>query len=100
MRKMTFGIKGIFSIVLLMLVLASPVLASTDSSERICGADRYKTAEAIANTVNSKEVDCVVLAPGNSYANALPAGVLAYKSNAPLLLINSTASNTIEAFNS
>ncbi|TCX48922.1 cell wall-binding repeat-containing protein [Dehalobacter sp. 14DCB1] len=98
MRKMTFGIKGILSIVLLMVVFTIPVLASTNSPERIYGADRYKTAEAIANTVNSNQIDCVVLAPGNSYANALPASVLAYKNNAPLLLINSTASNTVEAF--
>lgn len=99
MKKISFGLKGLFSTILILLVFIIPVSASTDDTQRIYGADRYKTAEAIAEHVNSGQVNSVVLAPGNSYANALPASVLAYKNNAPLLLLDSSASKTVEAFN-
>lgn len=89
-------------ITILMLVacftlLSIPALAVT-LDNRLFGADRYKTAEAIAEAYNAGTVDSVVLVPGNSYANALPASVLAYQKHAPILLLGETADQTTEAF--
>lgn len=88
----------LFLIVFAMPLYASDYqIASLDETNRLYGDDRYKTAQAIAEQINNETVDCVVLAPSN-YANALPASVLAHKNNAPLLLLNSTAKSTKEAF--
>ena len=73
-------------------------ISSLDHTSRLYGDDRYKTAQAIAEQMNTTTIDCVVLAPGSSFANALPASVLAHKNNAPLLLLDRTAASTKEAF--
>lgn len=78
---------------------ASPLFADTSSvTKRLSGDDRYKTAKAIAEEYNSGTVNAVVLVSATSYANALPASVLAYQKDAPVLLVNSTAQETTEAF--
>ncbi len=104
MRKFQIGLKGPLLLTFFLVVFAIPLYASNyhvssvDETVRLYGDDRYKTAQAIAEQINNGTVDCVVLAPGNNFANALPAGVLAHKNNAPLLLIDITAGSTKEAF--
>lgn len=104
MKKSKIGLKKSLLLTLLLVVVALPLYASDyqissiDETVRLHGDDRYKTAQAIAEQINKGTVDCVVLAPGYNFANALPAGVLAHKNNAPLLLVDSTAKNTKEAF--
>lgn len=84
--------------VLCFIIITEPVFAVVSQTTRLFGLDRYKTAKAISEQYNSGFVNSVVLAPGSNFANALPASVLAYKNEAPLLLIDSTASKTKEAF--
>lgn len=98
MKKIKFALKSFILIVCFLTIFSITAFADSSEQQRIYGADRYKTALSIAEQVNSNQVNCVVLAPGNSYANALPASVLAYKNNAPLLLVNYTANGTFEAF--
>lgn len=88
----------VFCFALCFFILTGPVLASVTQSARLFGTDRYKTAEEISKQYNSGFVNNVVLVPGTNFANALPASVFAHKNNAPLLLIDSTAGKTKEAF--
>lgn len=104
MTRLRIGLKGFLLLTLSLLFIAIPIsasdyrLLSTDEEYRLYGDNRYQTAQTIAEEAYSTTVDCVVLTPGTSFANALPASVLAHKHNAPLLLINSTAERTKEAF--
>ena len=60
---------------------------------RVAGTDRYGTAAAIANAMDSVgEVDGLVsalIATGENYPDALAGGPVAYDANLPILLINS-----------
>lgn len=53
--------------------------------ERVAGSDRYKTSAEIAKKFG-EDTTTFVLATGNDYPDALSAGPLAYKLNAPILL--------------
>jgi putative cell wall-binding protein len=64
----------------------------------IQGETRYETAVAIANKVQSNHASAIVLATGNSFADALSASVLAHQKNAPILLVDSTVSGSSDAF--
>lgn len=109
-RRNKLMIKKIISIFLILcisMMIGNPVFADNNTNStstetvnitRLSGQTRYGTAKAIAEEYNSGTVDSVVLVPGNSFANALPASVLAYQKNAPILLIDETASKTTEAF--
>ncbi|MHB1653631.1 MAG: cell wall-binding repeat-containing protein [Desulfitobacteriaceae bacterium] len=89
----------LFTVVFCFSLLALPTLADTSSvTKRLSGSDRFKTAKAIAEEYSPGIVNAVVLVPGNSFADALPASVLAYQKDAPILLVDDTASNTTEAF--
>ncbi|NLI92092.1 MAG: hypothetical protein GX434_07720 [Peptococcaceae bacterium] len=85
-------------LVICFLLFTGSVFAAVNETTRLFGSDRFKTAKVIAEHYNNGLVDNVVLAPGTNFANALAASVLAYKKEAPLLLLGSTAENTKEAF--
>ncbi|HHY25762.1 MAG TPA: cell wall-binding repeat-containing protein [Desulfitobacterium dehalogenans] len=75
-----------------MFTLSLPVLASESSATvfRLAGADRYATAVSIAKT-GWEQSDYVVLAYGGNFPDALSAGVLAKKYDAPILLTSGNA---------
>ncbi|MGH4118054.1 cell wall-binding repeat-containing protein [Clostridium sp.] len=70
-------------------ILSVGQVKSIVSTHRLSGTNRYATANAIAQKgwISS---DTVILASGEEYADALCAGPLAEKYNAPLLLTKST----------
>lgn len=74
---------------------------SSDSSstaasfQRISGADRMATSIAIAKEQSSsKQPDAVVLASGNDFPDALGGAGLAYKNNAPILLVGNSINDS------
>jgi putative cell wall-binding protein len=88
MKKNILGLLLSFIIVL---CFAIPTLASTYTIiNRIAGVDRYATAVEIARK-GWTQSDYVVLAYGENFPDALSAGVLAKKYNAPILLTSSNA---------
>lgn len=71
--------------------------------DRLWGADRYATSEAIVQS-GWKASDTVVIATGEDFPDALSAGTLAKKYNAPLLLsekdsINSALASELNTLN-
>lgn len=66
---------------------------------RLAGNDRYQTAKIISENLNSSQSNNVILVSGNNFPDALSASVLSKKLNAPILLVDSTVSQSIEAFN-
>jgi competence protein ComEC len=63
-------------------------------NERLSGRTRYLTSKAVAECFNSGQVDNVIIATGNGYADALSVSTLAGKLNAPILLVNQTTSKS------
>ncbi|ADY56633.1 N-acetylmuramoyl-L-alanine amidase family 2 [Syntrophobotulus glycolicus DSM 8271] len=63
----------------------SRAYADTNNIDRISGSDRYITANAISQK-GWEQSDYVVLARGDDFADALCAGPLASKYNAPILM--------------
>ncbi|TGE34709.1 cell wall-binding repeat-containing protein [Desulfosporosinus fructosivorans] len=91
MKKKGLGILLTF---IILLSLTIPALASTSTIiTRLAGADRYSTAIEIAKA-GWTQSDYAVLAYGENFPDALSAGVLAKKYNAPILL---TSSNDLPA---
>jgi N-acetylmuramoyl-L-alanine amidase len=66
-----------------------PVQASEFTYERIGGLNRYEVAINLSKKYWPQSSDVVVLTHSNAYADALAAGPLAYKNNAPVLLTQS-----------
>jgi competence protein ComEC len=64
---------------------------------RLAGRTRYETSKVVAEEYNSGQVDNIVLATGNGFADALSVSTLAGKLNAPILLVNQTTSKSPEA---
>ncbi|MBQ6622441.1 MAG: cell wall-binding repeat-containing protein [Mogibacterium sp.] len=58
--------------------------------ERVAGADRYATSQAIADRLKLEmgvdKFDAVILASGDNFPDALCGSYLAYKKNAPILI--------------
>jgi len=79
-----------------------PVSAGTDNgtilTTRLAGKDPYQTSVLIAGAYNNNGNN-VILASGNSFPDALSASMLSQKLNAPIMLVNSTANDSSEAFN-
>ncbi len=104
MTRINVRLKAILLSSFVLILFATPInaanfqISSIDETKRLYGDDRYQTAQVIAKQINNGTVDCVVLAPGSTFVNALPASVLAHKNNAPLLLVNRTSESTREAF--
>lgn len=63
----------------------------SDAPERLAGADRFLTANAVADQGWKAGADNVVLVSANTFADALAATPLAFKLNAPILLTEQTA---------
>ncbi|AWI04508.1 cell wall-binding repeat-containing protein [Clostridium drakei] len=69
------------------------------SFQRISGADRIDTSIAIAKEqFSSKHPDAVVLASGNDFPDALGGAGLAYKNNAPILLVGNSVNDSKAVF--
>ena len=82
--------------------LASTQAATTTSpsvSNRLFGQDRYQTSVAIAEAYNNGLTQKVILASGNDFPDALSASILSKKLNAPIILVDTTAAASSEAFN-
>jgi len=63
--------------------------------QRLSGTNRIETSIAIAKEqYTDKAPEAVVLATANNFADALAGSGLAYKYNAPLLLVNKTVSDS------
>ena len=86
----------------MLLFLNNPVItnAASDTTpvvnvHRLAGLNRIETSIAIAKEQYTDQVpDAVVLATTYNFADALAGSGLAYKYNAPLLLVNKTVSNS------
>lgn len=76
---------------LLCVTLYAPNQASADSTERLSGNDRFEVAVNISKKgwPNQGDTNTVILAYYNAFADALSAGPLAAKYNAPILLTHS-----------
>lgn len=61
-------------------------------AQRLAGGNRVDTALAIAQANYTAKLQNVVLTTANNYPDALAGSVLAYKLNAPILLVGSSAS--------
>ena len=65
---------------------------------RLSGQDRFQTAKAISEKLNTGTVNDVIITSGNNFPDALSASVLAKKLNAPILLVDSKVQGSSEAF--
>ncbi|MBC2580372.1 cell wall-binding repeat-containing protein [Clostridium sp. DJ247] len=64
-------------------------------SKRIAGANRMDTSIAIAKEqFTDKEPDAVVLTSGNNFPDSLGGSLLAYKQNAPVLLVGKSVNDS------
>ena len=73
----------------------SGTTATNPNVQRLAGLNRIETSIAIAKEqYTAKAADAVVLATANNYADALVGSGLAYKYNAPLLLVNKTVKDS------
>ena len=75
------------------IIIVSPIFAQSTGTDRISGADRYKTAVAVSQK-GWKSSDYAVLARGDNFADALCAGPLAQKYGGPILLTQPNQLNT------
>ncbi|WP_435788712.1 DUF5050 domain-containing protein [Clostridium sp.] len=90
------------AVCLVLLFLNIPVITNAVSDttplvnvQRLAGLNRMETSIAIAKEQYTDKVpDAVVLATANNFADALAGSGLAYKHNAPLLLVNKNVSNS------
>ena len=67
----------------------TPVLAEEQNKitvDRISGSDRYETSAKISQRTFPHQIEKIVLASGENFADILVAGSLANKENAPVLL--------------
>lgn len=60
------------------------------ATERLAGADRFRTAEAISSWAFPPDVRRVYLATGSAFPDALTAGAAASRYGGPVLLVNPT----------
>ncbi|MDA8441306.1 MAG: cell wall-binding repeat-containing protein, partial [Peptococcaceae bacterium] len=68
-----------------------------DHYGRITGSDRFGTSTQIAQNLYGNQIQNIVVASGNNYADALSAGDLAKKLNAPIILVNSSVHGSKDA---
>ena len=75
----------------------SDAVFATTNELRVAGANRYETAFNIANTIKKykgvSKFDSIIVASGDTYADALAASYLAEKKDAPILLVNKVSAN-------
>ncbi|NSJ92950.1 cell wall-binding repeat-containing protein, partial [Coprococcus sp. MSK.21.13] len=68
-------------------ILSKVSAAAYSKSERIYGKNRYETAVKISQKGWERGANCVILASGEGYADALCAAPLAKINDAPILLV-------------
>ena len=66
------------------------------TAKRFSGSDRYKTSLELSKKAFDK-ADTAVLASGQNFADALSGGSLAAINNAPLLLVNNSSADAVNA---
>ena len=76
-----------------------PVNTHAATFNRLAGLDRFQTSRVIAEQYNSETVQDVILTTGNNFPDALSVSVLAKKLSAPILLVDTKAETSTEAFN-
>ncbi|OLN33839.1 cell wall-binding repeat-containing protein [Desulfosporosinus metallidurans] len=103
-RKSRMSILAILIAFVLLVVLSGVCIANTlpnsqVSHLRLSGVDRFQTAKAISEQVNSGTVQDVILTSGNNFPDALSASVLAKKLNAPIILVDGKVQGSSDALN-
>ena len=101
--KMVRRVIGVLLILALTCISLVPVANAGTAQEsnvgkRLWGQDRYQTAKAIAEEYNGGTTQNVVFAIGYGFADALASSILANKLDAPVLLVDATAADSVEAF--
>lgn len=72
----------------------APIASASTTTERISGYDRYQTAVAISQKGWPDGSASAILAYGEDFPDALSAGPLAHKYNAPILLTGTSSLNS------
>ena len=89
----------IFSVVVVMMLMLQIILPASALAEggitRLWGNNRFATALQVAATVNTQGKGNVVLTVGYNFPDALAAGTLAVQKNAPILLLDRTAAESM-----
>ncbi|WP_406542482.1 cell wall-binding repeat-containing protein [Clostridium ljungdahlii] len=68
--------------------LSYPAYADDNFSvQRLYGSDRYETCSNIANYFQQGQLDSVIVASGEQFADALSAGCLQELGNSPIMLV-------------
>ncbi|MHB8073328.1 cell wall-binding repeat-containing protein [Desulfosporosinus fructosivorans] len=83
----------VFILVNLLIFADTPMVNASTSINRIAGNDRYQTTVAISQSGWPDGAATAILAYGENFPDALSAGPLAHKYNAPILLTNSYTLN-------
>lgn len=78
--------------------IPSIALGNDENFIRLSGPSQYDTARAIAEYGYNDKVKNIILSTGNSFADALSSTVLARELDAPILLLDSSPSNSQQAF--
>ena len=82
-----------FVLIIVLILAYAPKANASTSTDRIAGFDRYATAVAISQSGWPNGADSAIIAFGEDFPDALSAGPLAQKYNAPILLTNSYGLN-------
>jgi len=75
-----------FFLINLLILAIAPIASASTSMNRIAGYDRYQTAVAISQSGWPDGAGVAILAYGENFPDALSAGPLAHKYDAPILL--------------
>jgi putative cell wall-binding protein len=87
MYKKALALIAIFALLLtLMTGMVTMSASAAGTYQRLAGADRYETSAAISRK-GWEGTDAVVITCGENFPDGLAGGPLAYKLNAPLLLV-------------
>ena len=80
-------------------LVLTAVFRDTDPNKRLAGSNRYATSQAVANDYmkgrDAGYFDCVVVASGDSFPDALAGSYLAAMMDAPLLMVNSGMASNV-----
>lgn len=82
-----------FFLISILVFAYAPIASASTSTERISGYDRYQTAVAISQNGWPAGSDSAILAFGEDFPDALSAGPLSGKYNAPILLTGTYSLN-------
>ncbi|MCO1600943.1 cell wall-binding repeat-containing protein [Desulfosporosinus nitroreducens] len=82
-----------FFLISILVFAYAPIASASTSTERISGYDKYQTAVAISQNGWPAGSDSAILAFGEDFPDALSAGPLSGKYNAPILLTGTYSLN-------